>query len=101
MSSVLAYQATRDFDALRVCSNDWILLRPEPAPPDHTVILCRYRGEVTAGIYRLTENGAALQLLDAGQPVVIRKDDDFRVIGAVVGTRKGPSFPDLRECHAM
>jgi hypothetical protein len=101
MSSVLAYQLTRDFDALRVCSNDWILFRPEAAPPDHTVILCRYRGEVTVGIYRVMENGLALQLLDAGEPVAIRNDDDFRVIGAVVGTRKGPSFPDLRECHAM
>lgn len=100
MSSLFAYQATQDFDALRVCSNDWILLRPEPVPADHAAVLCRYRGEVIVGIYRVTENGPALQLLDAGEPVVITKHDDFRVIGAVVGTRKGPSFPDLRQCHA-
>lgn len=100
MSSVIAYQATRDFVALRVCSSDWILLRPEPIPTDHTVILCRYQDEVIVGIYRVTENGPALQLLDAHQPSLIGKHDDFRVIGAVVGTRKGPAFPDLRQCDA-
>jgi SOS-response transcriptional repressor LexA len=100
MSSVLAYQAPRDFDRLRVCSGDWILLRPEPVPPDHTAILCRYQGEVIVGIYRATENGPALQLLDADEPALLVKNDDFRVIGAVVGTRKGPAFPDLRQCHA-
>jgi hypothetical protein len=100
MSSVIAYQATRDFAALRVCSSDWILLHPEPVPPDHTVILCRYQGEVIAGIYRVTENGPALQVLDAGEPILIEKNDDFRVIGAVLGTRKGPAFPELRQCDA-
>lgn len=100
MPSLHAYQATSDIDALRVHSNDWILFRPESAPADHTIILCRFRGEVIIGIYRVTEAGPALHLFSASEPVTITRNDEFRVWGAVVGTRPGPGFPELRSANA-